>query len=62
MFEIGGEYKIAMTDPTEPDSVTYIYGKVIAYEYPLLKIKEDDGAEKIINVSSPLFIEASRRH
>jgi hypothetical protein len=62
MFEIAKEYKISMTDPAEPDSVNFYYGKAIMYEHPLLKIMDDERNRKTIKTSSPLFIEASPRH
>jgi len=60
MFEKGKHYTLDTTDPTDPEAVLYLHGKVIEFTFPLLKFKDDhSGKETIINVSSPTFIKAT---
>jgi hypothetical protein len=54
MFETGKHYTIEMTNPTDPGMIYYFHGKVLDFQFPLLKILENSGGEKIINTSSPL--------
>jgi len=59
MFEVGAHYTITMTDPTAgPDGVIYLRGTVMEFQFPVLKLNRDNGGEKIINTSAPVFVSA----
>ena len=61
MFEVGRRYTITISDPSQPGTVHYIRGKVMEFQFPLLKLDLDDRrGEKIINTASSVVISAER--
>jgi len=38
MFEVGRRYTITMSDASQPGTVHYIRGKVMEFQFPLLKL------------------------
>jgi hypothetical protein len=61
MFEVGCRYTITMSDPSQPGTVHYVRGKVMEFQFPLLKLDLDDRrGEKIINTASSVVISAER--
>jgi hypothetical protein len=61
MFEVGCRYTITMSDPSQPGTVHYIRGKVMEFQFPLLKLDLDDQhGERIINTASSVVISAER--
>jgi hypothetical protein len=61
MFKVGNEYKIEKLDLTEPTTVEFIYGKVVEYQAPLLRLRLDHGGERIRNMASSVVIDAEPR-
>jgi hypothetical protein len=58
MFEVGKRYEIETKDPIYPDTANYHHCEVVAWDSPLLKLREDDGKEWVLNTASSLFIKA----
>jgi hypothetical protein len=61
MFDVGKRYEFEMKHGIERDTLSYHRAEVIAIEGSLLKLRNDDGKEWILNTNSALFIRAEER-
>jgi hypothetical protein len=57
MLNIGEHCKIEMIDPTEPNSILFVYGTVVEFQFPLVKLNLDDReGVKIFNLTASVII------
>jgi hypothetical protein len=56
MFEVGRRYTITMSDPSQPGTVHYIRGKVMEFQFPLLKLDLDVGQLQTLLASFALSV------
>lgn len=56
MFEVGARYRINWLEGGQDTSSSFT---VVAWEAPLLKVRQGDDAETVFNTSSSAFLKAS---
>ena len=58
MFEVGKSYEFELKHGIDHNTLTYEVAEVAAWEYPLVKLRDDVGKEWVLNTASSLFIRA----